>query len=474
MIKYLISFILVIILLNGCSDRDYGEQDISKIPATMSTEKVYILSSVPSKYVAQSSYINIEFSSYMDFDTFTSSEIIFKNLATDSQVEIELDGIDNHLYIRPLASLIPDQEYLLSIDSKATDIMGNSIDKAYEKTFICKENFWEKVEVGETHSMALSKDGDVYVWGSNDYKQLQIQDDIKRVVPLGILDTNNSKEFNAGLYTSGIIDADGLLSIFGKQSLDDESLFLAISIGNNHSATIKDDHTLWSWGRDNHGQLGDAGIMEKFQLVQENTVSTNWSSVSAGDDFTIALKSDGSMWGWGDNEYGEIGNSQHKEKRAPVQEDTNATDWKEVSAGVNHSVAIKEDGTLWSWGDNLSGELGDGTNTPSRVQVQESSSSKWISISAGNKHTVAIKDDGTLWVWGDNYYGQLGDNSVENRNNPTRIGTVDDNWTSVSCGKNFTIAVKEDGTMWSWGYNAHSQLGLGDDTEDKLIPTEIK
>ena len=474
MIKYLTILTLLLFSFSGCSDRDYGEQDISKIPSVLTASKVTILSSTPSQTVAQSSYINIEFSAFMDFDSFNSSEIIIVEKMTNAQIELKIEGVDNHLYLKPMKSLTPTKEYTLSINSKATDIMGNLIDKGYTATFLCKKDFWEKVEVGETHSMAMSKDGDIYVWGSNSYKELNLRDDIEKSIPLGISNTQGSKDFNSGSFTSALITQNSEVSIFGKQSLrqEEKENFSTVSIGNRHSTLIKEDGTLWSFGKNRYGQLGNAGIIEQFELTQEKSESSNWSSVSAGQDFTIALKSNGSMWGWGNNEFGEIGNAQYKERRVPVQEDTNATDWIMISAGEDHSAAIKADGSLWSWGKNDDGVLGDGTFVSSRTQVQESSLSSWHSVSSGFKHTIAIKEDGTLWAWGSNYYGQLGNNSVEDKNIPTLIS--EERWSSISCGNNFSVGVKEDGTMWAWGYNAQAQLGLGEESDDKLIPTEIK
>ena len=118
------------------------------------------------------------------------------------------------------------------------------------------------------------------------------------------------------------------------------------------------------------------------------------------------------------------------------------------------------------------GQLGNDSNNSSRLAVQEASKSLWRAISAGNRHTAAIKTDGTLWAWGSNYYGQLGDNTVTDKRVATLIDS--DKWLSISCGHDFTIGVKEDGTMWAWGYNAQKQLGLGENEDDKIIPTEIR
>ena len=142
-----------------------------------------------------------------------------------------------------------------------------------------------------------------------------------------------------------------------------------------------------------------------------------------------------------------------------------------LATGYYHTIALKSDGTLWAWGWNEYGQLGDGTtidrNTPTRIGTDN----RWYSVSAGVWHTIALKSDGTLWAWGANYSGQLGDGTWTNRNTPTQIG-FDNKWVSVSAGYH-TIALKSDGTLWAWGWNWAGQLGDGT-TTDRNTPTRIK
>jgi alpha-tubulin suppressor-like RCC1 family protein len=204
----------------------------------------------------------------------------------------------------------------------------------------------------------------------------------------------------------------------------------------------------------------------------EHNIAVTTETLSSGQDFTLKVDNNGSLLGWGENEYGQTANSKDIKTKVPLQEDTQSYNWKSVSAGRKHSNAIKTDGTLWSWGKNDSGELGDATNNSSNTQVQESTKSLWLSSSAGENHTLAIKNDGTLWAWGNNYYGQLGDNTTKNKNHPVQISSQ--RWKSISAGNNFSIAVKEDGSLWAWGNNENKQLGLNTDAKNKLIPTQIK
>ena len=130
--------------------------------------------------------------------------------------------------------------------------------------------------------------------------------------------------------------------------------------------------------------------------------------------------------------------------------------WKVVTAGDYHTLAIKPDGTLWAWGGNGNGQLGDGTNISKCSPVQIGSASDWETIVAGDYHALAIKTDGSLWAWGDNSYGQLGDDTQENKNSPVQIGTATD-WKSVVAGSLHSLAIKTDGTLWAWGWNGTGQ-----------------
>jgi len=261
------------------------------------------------------------------------------------------------------------------------------------------------------------------------------------------------------------------------------AVWQSVSAGFSHSAAIKNDGTLWAWGLNDFGQVGDGSVTNRYIPVQIST-ATNWQSVSVGYYYTLAIKSDGTLWGWGFNECGQLGDGTTNGKMLPAQIGT-STDWRLVSAGGGHSVAIKNDGTLWAWGNNAAGQLGDGTTTNRFSPVQIGSSTDWKSVSAGHicyiesypncnymyEHTVAVKNNGTLWTWGYNSNGQLGDGSRTDRKSPLQIGTAT-NWQSVSAGPNYTVAIKNDGTLWAWGNNFSGQLGDGTKTE-KTSPVQI-
>ena len=157
--------------------------------------------------------------------------------------------------------------------------------------------------------------------------------------------------------------------------------------------SIKTDGTIWAWGLNNRGQLGDDTVSYRSSPVQIGAL-TNWAQVSAGDLFTASVKTDGTLWAWGDNGRGQlgIGTAAGTYRSSPVQIGA-LTTWSQVSAGAEHTAAIKTDGTMWAWGGNISGEVGDGTTVSRSSPVQVGALTTWAQVAGGSVHTVAIKTD---------------------------------------------------------------------------------
>ena len=234
----------------------------------------------------------------------------------------------------------------------------------------------------------------------------------------------------------------------------------SVACGDGHTATIKTDGTLWTWGYNAFGQLGNNNVDTVYSPVQTIAGGTNWKQVAGGQRFTAAIKTDGTLWAWGWNAYGQLGDNTDIRKSSPVQTIAGGTNWKQVSCGTLHVAAIKTDGTLWLWGSGGQGRLGDNTTISRSSPVQTiAGGANWKQVACGDSHTAAIKTDGTLWTWGFYVYGQLGDNTTISKSSPVQTIAAGTNWKYVSCGNSHTVAIKTDGTLWAWGYNINGQLG---------------
>jgi alpha-tubulin suppressor-like RCC1 family protein len=245
------------------------------------------------------------------------------------------------------------------------------------------------------------------------------------------------------------------------------------------AAGLKTDGTLWLWGNNAYGQLGNNTRTYYSSPIQTVAGGNNWRTATAGGVTTAAIKTDGTLWTWGRGNNGALGDNTTTSKSSPVQTIAGGTTWRSVaSAGINvlGFLATKTDGTLWVWGDNSNGTLGLGDNTSRSSPTKVGSDTTWKQVSGGYRHTAAIKTDGTLWTWGWNDQGQLGTNTVTYYSSPVQTYAGGTNWKQVSAGGNgtigFTAAIKTDGTLWTWGNNNNGQLGLGD-TSVRSAPTQV-
>jgi alpha-tubulin suppressor-like RCC1 family protein len=234
------------------------------------------------------------------------------------------------------------------------------------------------------------------------------------------------------------------------------------------TAAIKTDGTLWTCGYNLNGQIGDGTAINRSSPVTTAGGGTTWSQIS-GSNSLAAIKTDGTLWTWGLNVYGNLGDGTSNNRSSPFTVAGGGTTWSQVSVGYNSSAAIKTDGTLWTWGQNDFGSLGDGT-TSNRASPATTAGggTNWRQISGGQT-PAAIKTDGTLWTWGYNVWGQIGDGTLTNRSSPVTTIGGGTNWRQVDTSYTFSAAVKTNGTFWVWGLNNSGQLGDGT-TISRLSP----
>ena len=321
-----------------------------------------------------------------------------------------------------------------------------------------------EVAAGADHSLFLKNDGTVWSWGRNTDGQLGDGTVANKSMPVQVM-------------------LDSTTPLTGVT---------AVAAGANHSMALKGDGTVWAWGRNSEGQLGDGtsgpGTNKSTPvqvMVNGTTPLAGVTAIAAGGSYSMALKSSGTAWAWGDNGYGQLGDGTTVSKSRPVQvmldSTTPLTGVTAVSAGGAHSIALKSDGTVWSWGWNNVGQLGDGStvaikSSPVQVMLNTTTPLTGVTaVSAGGAHTLAISNTGTVWSWGYNGYGQLGDGTAGSKSRPVQVMLDAVNpltgVTAVSAGNYYSLALKGDGTVWSWGYNEYGQLGDGT-AADKSRPAE--
>lgn len=253
---------------------------------------------------------------------------------------------------------------------------------------------------------------------------------------------------------------------------------LTIDAGSNHCLALKNDNTVWTWGDNQYGQLGNGTTGYAIVAPIQVSFLSSVTSVAGGGQHSLARKNDGTIWAWGLNNWGQLGTGNNISYSAAVQI-SSLTNIKNISAGSGHSLALKNDSTVWAWGINGCGQLGYGIYSDTNLPVQVSSLTSIIAIKAGEAHSLALKNDGTVWAWGCNDKGQLGNGTNDESWVPTQvIGLTDvvdiasDEGSFPAAGGAHSLALKNDGTVWAWGRNTEGQLGNGNNINSN-IPVQV-
>lgn len=216
-----------------------------------------------------------------------------------------------------------------------------------------------------------------------------------------------------------------------------------MSVYPNIAQQIGKTPELWSWGYGNSGVLGDNTTTNKSTPITTLSGGSNWKQVFAGRFHTVATKTDGTLWTWGNNSGGRLGDNTTINKLTPVTTFAGGTDWKYLSVGLNNTMAIKTDGTLWIWGPGGFGRLGDNTATNKLTPVTTfAGGTNWRTVSGGYRHVIATKTDGTLWTWGSGNSGRLGTNDTITRSTPVTTVIGGTNWKQVSAGGGHIATIK--------------------------------
>lgn len=282
--------------------------------------------------------------------------------------------------------------------------------------------------------------------------------------------------YSWGLNTSGQLGLGDVANRSSPVQVGNLTTWSAVAEGSSVSLAVKTDGTMWSWGLNGGGQLGQntAYGVNRSSPVQIGALTT-WAKVAAGgyDTFSnhcFAIKTNGTLWAWGDNGQGRLGLNDADSRSSPVQVGA-LSDWVQIAAGQFASLAVRSNGTMWSWGRNYEGILGQNNAIDLSSPVQIGALTTWSKV-AMSRSAVAIKTDGTLWMWGRDANGQLGlSTQFINRSSPVQVGALT-NWATPTSSSTSTFCIKTDGTLWAWGYNGQGRLGLSD-TAARSSPVQV-
>jgi alpha-tubulin suppressor-like RCC1 family protein len=313
------------------------------------------------------------------------------------------------------------------------------------------------IAAGAYHTLAIQKDGSLWAWGDNYMGEL------------GIGSADNNPHFKPA-------------------RVGNATNWVGVAAGGGFSLGLQADGSLYAWGYNGAGQLALSDT--NYPYLTPTLAWTNCVAVAAGGAHSLGLQVI-SGWGlysglysWGSNSFGQLGLGGSADTNPHPTPTLVGTGWGAVAAGMNHSLGLHTDGSLWAWGWNFAGQLGIGgppqipDTDPHPTPAQVGTDQSWVAVAAGGAHSLGLKFDGSLWAWGSNSNGQLGLGDTDRRNIPTQVGT-DYDWVAVTAGMNHSLGLKSNGSLWAWGSNSNGQLGLlpggigGGDSDPHPTPIQV-
>ena len=368
---------------------------------------------------------------------------------------------------------------------------------------LTSQAFSQRISGGTGHGIALCEDGTLNAWGLNDQNELGLGVLTSNACncelsPLAVGGISQVKSVSAGGSHTLVLLADSTVKAFGRNfdgelgdgipttsgcycSLNIATVLgldsiVAVSAGYIHSLALKSDGTVWGWGSNAFGQLGlgYTGLTGCYCELAPMQVAglPRIVALTSGNFHTLALAEDSTVWAWGNNTYGQIGNGTTSSSGVNTPFQLPLTGIVDIAAGQNHSYALKSDGTVWVWGWNYFGQLGDGTTLDNPNPQQVIGIDSIIGIANAFNHTICLKSDSTVWSWGGNYSGQLGNGNTANAFTPQMaLGLTNVVELGGTMG-NFSLAMKDDGSVWAWGDNFWGSVGNGSPS-NQLSPVQV-
>lgn len=331
-------------------------------------------------------------------------------------------------------------------------------------------NSWAQVSSGTLSTCAVRDDGSLWCWGANNSGQLGDGTTDLRTEPVRVgeassvwekVELSKSGMFGCALQSNqslwcwgengtgqlGINPSTHRSTVPVKVGLTET--WTDLSLGHAFACATRSDQSLWCWGRNLRGELGDATMVSRYQPAEVASAHT-WRTLAVGYEHACALDSTRSIWCWGLNDVGQLGIRRAGTKQLPAEVTSPAVSFVQISGGSRHACGVDSNQRLWCWGGNLNGELGIGSALDQPSVVQVGTALDWRAVSAGTQHTCAIRESGTLWCWGTSADGALGLGSTQSTLTPMQVGSASD-WLSVSASNKHTCAIRADHTLWCWG-----------------------
>ncbi len=343
---------------------------------------------------------------------------------------------------------------------------------------------WTKVVGHLETTCGLKTDGTIWCWGNNGMQQLGSAAPAESPTPLQLPGADVWTDIAVAYTHACGIKNDGTAWCWGERyggKLGDGGVttgstatpvqvagggtWSKLAAGEDSTCGIKTDNTLWCWGERSYGRIGDGGATSGNQTTPVQ-IAGAWTKISVAFGHACAIKTDGSAWCWGDGDQGKTGAGNTTDRNTPYNIFAGADTWIDIDAGVNHSCGIKTGGTAWCWGYGPTGQLGNGAGASSMAAVAVSGGGTWKSISEGDIHSCGVKSDDTVLCWGDNAAGELGNASITQSNTPVAI-SGSGTWGSVSAANYYSCAVATDQKAYCWGAKTYGQLGNG---EQSFVP----
>lgn len=310
---------------------------------------------------------------------------------------------------------------------------------------------WTTVDSGNQHVIAI-RNGIAFSWGDNTGGKLGFNNTASRSSPTSVV--------------GGFTD------------------WVQVSGGKFHSTGVRANGTAWGWGANYTGQLGVGDTVGRSSPTSVVGGFTDWVQISAGNEFTMAIRNNGTAWGWGLNTQGQLGFVGSTLVNSPVSVVGGFTDWVQISTGSAHTLALRGNGSAWAWGANSRGQLGNNSTVSRSSPVSVVGITDWILVNAhggagspegtGGYHNAGIRSNGTAWCWGHNDNGTLGNNdTLGDRSSPVSVVGGFADWAQISAGNNHTVGVRLNGTAWCWGRNGRGQLGNNDAPNNRSSPVSV-